>query len=104
MNIENLPTNQPFVWFSSNAGRKLIINASFLLLEYVAFNNLYHSSSSSPDISPEAIIQFGLHWMKETTSAVYDEKEKEIISSELKTLPDLREFFTCIYTFLNGDI
>jgi hypothetical protein len=64
---------------------------------------LYFSSSSS-DISDEAIIEFGLYWMKETTSAVYDEKEREIITSELESLPDLAQFFSCIYTFLNGDI
>ena len=45
--------------------------------------------------------------MKLTTTAVYDEKEREILDPELDivdTAPDLKQFFACIYTFLNGDI
>ena len=63
-------------------------------------------SSSSSDISSEEIIEFGINWIKETTSAVYDdeEQEKDLMSPDLTTSPDLPQFFSQIYTFLNGDI
>ena len=58
-------------------------------------------------MAPEDIIEFGLHWMKLTTTAVYDENEREILDPEIDvgdTGPDLKQFFACIYTFLNGDM
>merc|ERR1712013_754545 len=53
-------------------------------------------SSSSSNVPAEDIIEFGLHWMKLTTTAVYDENEREILDPEIDvgdTGPDLKQFF-----------
>ena len=58
-------------------------------------------SCMSSDVNEDSIIDFGVHWIQATSRAVYDEKEREHIASELSNLTDLRNFFSCIYTFLN---
>ena len=73
---------------------------------------------SSADVQEDSIIEFGVHWIVTTSSAVYEEKEREEINSGeilflflfsvneifltgLRNLSDLRNFFHIIYTFLN---
>ena len=63
---------------------------------------LFYFSCSSSDIKDGSIIEFGLNWMEETTAAAGDVGDDEVGGP--KVTPSIEEFFTVVYTFLNGDM
>ena len=69
-----------------------------LIFNWTPFNCY---SGESSDVNEDSIIDFGVHWIKKTSRAVYDDSEHQNIESELAKLTDFQKFFNCIYTFLN---
>ena len=61
----------------------------------------FHYSCSSSDIKESSIIEFGLSWMEQTTAAADDGGDG---CGGRKIMPSIEEFFTVVYTFLNGDM